>query len=135
MSENRRVFRILSILVYFTALTLGSSILVVTPVRTLIVVPLLSVVVLLGHAVKTNQLDQIGYATMWLWIFILALSVGGLAVEVLVVHREIPPLVDIPVARVLGTVALIAVPVTIYLRGVQKSRQQTTPDPTTRNDR
>ncbi|QDX41130.1 hypothetical protein [Salarchaeum sp. JOR-1] len=135
MSETRRIHRILSVAVYFAALTLGSSILVVNPVRPLVVVPLLSVVVLLGHAVKTNHLDQIGYATMWLWVFVLGLSVGGLAVEAVLVHREIQPLVDIPVARVLGTVVLLAVPVTSYLRGVQKSRRKTTPDPTTRTDR
>lgn len=114
---------LLSVLVYFTALTFGTSLLVIDPVRVLFIVPLLTCVVLLGHAVKTRHLDELGYATMWLWAAVLTLIVGGLTVEAVILHRDMPPVVEIQVARVLGTFGLIAVLVTIYIRTVKRSRR------------
>ena len=124
MSGHLSLRRLVSLLVYFTAFTLGTSLFVIDPVRVLLVVPLLTGVVLLGHAAKTGHLDEVGYAVVWLWGAVFALSVGGLVVEIFLLYRDIPALVDIPVARILGTVMLTAVPVTVYLRGVQRTRRE-----------
>ncbi|KAB1197067.1 MULTISPECIES: hypothetical protein [Haloferax] len=114
---------LLSVFVYFVAATLGTGVLVVNPVRTLLVVPLLTVVVLLGHAVKTTHLVQFGHATLWLWGTILTLIICGLTVERFVIHQNTPALVEIPVVRFFGTLGLIAVLVIGYMRGIQGARR------------
>jgi hypothetical protein len=113
----------LSILVYFAAITLGTGLLVIDPLRVLLIVPLLTCAVLLGHAVKTGHLDELGYATMGLWAAVLVLIVGGLTIEAVIFHRDMPPVVEIQVARVLGTVGLITILGSIYIRGVQRARR------------
>jgi|AntRauMinimDraft_4_1070384.scaffolds.fasta_scaffold06097_1 hypothetical protein len=122
MGALRSIRLTLSILVHFTALTLGAGPLVINPVRALLVVPILTGVVLLGHAVKTSHLDELGYGIVWLWVALLALTVGGVAIEAIILRQDMPPLVEIPVARVLGTIGLIIILVTTYIRGVQSSR-------------
>lgn len=123
MSARRPIHRALSILVYFTAITLGVGVLVINPVRRLLVAPVLIGVAALGHAVKTAHLDELGYATMWLWLAVLALAVGGMAVEEFVLPRNVPPVVEIPVARVLGTLGLVTVLAATYVRGVRRARR------------
>ena len=122
MSTLRSVRWLCSILVYFTAITYGTGIFVVRPARPLLVVPVLTGGVLLSHAVATTQLDAVGDATMWLWTVVLALVGGGLVAEEFV-HRDIPPIVDIPVARTFGTLGLIAALITAYVRNVQRAKQ------------
>lgn len=122
MSRRHLIRRALSGLVYVTAITLGAGLLVVHPVRALLAVPILTGIVVLGHAVKTNQLDELGYATMWLWAAVLVLSAGWMVIEGgVLAHRNSPPVVEIPVARVLGTLGLLAVLVAAYVRGVQQA--------------
>ncbi len=108
-------------LVYFTAITLGVGVLVIHPARRLLVAPVLTGVAAVGHAAKTAHLDELGYATMWLWLAVLALAVGVMAVEAFVLPRNLPPVVELPVARALGTLGLATVLATTYVRGVRSA--------------
>ncbi|MCD2200940.1 hypothetical protein LPA44_13705 [Halobacterium sp. KA-4] len=123
MSSPRSIKLILLTLVYFWALTLGAGLLVVSPVRVFLIVPTLAALGLLGHAVIKDHLDELGYAIMWLWATILALIVGELIVETFILKRDIPPLVELPIPRTLGTVGLVVVLVTTYTLCVQRSTQ------------
>jgi len=106
--------------VYLTAISLGAGILVVNPARFLLIVPLLTGTVLLGHAMKTGKLDELGHATMWLWAGVLALIVVGMVTEA-VLQADVSPLAEIPVARVFGTFCLISLVVAAYIRGIQRA--------------
>jgi hypothetical protein len=106
--------------VYLTAIALGAGILVVNPARCLLIVPLTTGVVLLGHAVKTANLNKLRYATMWLWAGVLGLVVIGAVAEI-VLQADVPPLAEIPVVRVLGTFSLIAIVVAAYIHGIQRA--------------
>ena len=106
--------------VYFTAASLGAGILVVNPARFLLIVPLINGAVLLGHAVKTANLNKLRYATMWLWAGVLGLVVIGAVAEI-VLQADVPPLAEIPVVRVLGTFSLIAIVVAAYIHGIQRA--------------
>jgi hypothetical protein len=81
-------------------------------------------VVLLGHAVKTANLDTLGYATMWLWAGVLGLIVAGTATEEFVLQGDVSPVAEIPVVRVLGTFSLITILVGAYIRGVQTATHE-----------
>jgi hypothetical protein len=105
--------------VYFTAITSGTGILVLNPARFPLVVPLITGTVLLGHAVKTTNLDELGYATMWVWAAVLALSAIGTTIETFIIQGEVAPLADIPGARVLGTFGLVSILVAAYSRGIR----------------
>jgi len=107
-------------LVYSTAISLGAGILVVNPARFLLIVPLLTSIVLLGHAIKTANFDELGYATMWLWAGVLALVIVGAVTET-VLQADVSPLAEIPVARVLGTFSLIVILIAAYIRGIQRA--------------
>ncbi|WP_071933146.1 hypothetical protein [Halodesulfurarchaeum formicicum] len=106
--------------VYFTAISLGAGILVVNPARFLLIVPLITGAILLGHAVKSAYLNKLGYATMWLWTGVLALVVIGAVAEI-VLQADVLPLAEIPVARVLGTFSLIAIVVAAYIHEKQRA--------------
>ena len=125
MSWRRSARRLVALVVYLTTFTLGAGLFVVDPVRVLLAVPVLVGVVVLGHAVKTSHLDAVGVAILWLWGAVLALIVGGAVVSTAFLHRDVPPLVELPVARVVGTVALVAVPLAVYLRRVRRDRRET----------
>jgi hypothetical protein len=105
---------------YYMTIFLGTGILVVNPARFLLIIPLLTGTVLLGHAIKTANLDELGYAIMWLWAGALALVIVG-AVSETVVQADVPPLAEVPVARVLGTFGLITILVAAYVRGIQRA--------------
>jgi hypothetical protein len=126
MSSLPSIRLIVAAFVYFTAISLGAGILVVNPARFLLIVPLITGVVLLGNAIKTTNLDELGYATMWLWAAVLALSVAGMVIEEFILQGDIAPLAEIPVARVLGTFSLITVLVAAYIRGIQTAAQKGT---------
>jgi hypothetical protein len=106
--------------VYFTAISLGAGILVVNSARFLLIVPLITGAILLGHAVKTANLNKLGYATMWLWAGVLGLVVIGAVAEI-VLQADVPPLAEIPVVRVLDTFSLIAIVVAAYIHGIQRA--------------
>ena len=106
--------------VYFTAISLGAGILVVNSARFLFILPVITGAILIGHAIKTTNLNKLGYATMWLWAGVLALVVIGAVAEI-VLQSDVPPLAEIPVARVLSTFSLIAIVVTAYVRGIQRA--------------
>jgi len=106
--------------VYFTAISLGAGILVVNSARFLFILPLITGATLLGHAIKTANLNKLGYATMWLWAGVLALVVIGAVAEI-VLRADVPPLAEIPVARVLGTFSLITIVVAAYVHGIQRA--------------
>ncbi|AGB33788.1 hypothetical protein C488_08557 [Natrinema pellirubrum DSM 15624] len=117
------VRHLFSIFVYFTAITYGIGILVVSPTRSLLIVPIMTGIGLLSHAVKTTHLDELGYAIMWLWFAVLALVGGGLMIdEFVLVHREIPPVAESSMARVLGTLGLVVVLITVYVHSVQRAK-------------
>ena len=124
MSALTSIRLIVTAVVYFTAISLGAGVLVVNTAPLLLTVPLLTGAVLFGHAVKTANLDELGYATMWLWAAVLALSVAGMAAEEFILQRDIAPLAEIPVARVLGTFSLITILVAAYMRGIQTATQK-----------
>jgi len=126
MSSLPSIRLIVAAFVYFTAISLGAGILVVNPARFLLIVPLITGVVLLGNAIKTTNLDELGYATMSLWAAVLALSVAGMVIEEFILQGDIAPLAEIPVARVLGTFSLITVLVAAYIRGIQTAAQKGT---------
>lgn len=117
MSSLQSIRFIITVWVYFTTIVLGTGILVVNPARFLLIVPFITATVLIGHAKKTTNLDELGYATMWLWAGVLALVVIGAVAEI-VLQADVPPLAKIPVARVLGTFSLIGIEVTAYIRGI-----------------
>jgi hypothetical protein len=123
MTALQNIRRVVSVLVYFIAISLGAGVFVANPPRVLLMVPILTSCLLLGHAVKTNHLEELGYATMWLWAALLFLQVslqlGWLIWGTILVHREISPLVGFPEIRFLGTIWLLAVLLTSYIRGVQ----------------
>lgn len=125
MSGGRSVRRLFSLLVYLNAASIGTGLFVLTPARPLVIVPLVTVGVLLSHAVKTAELDALGYAILWLWAAILALFVGSVVIEQLILsHRDIRPLAEIPAVRVVGTGGLLTVLVTAYIRGVRGASQE-----------
>ena len=124
MSSLPAIHLIVAAFVYFTAISLGAGILVVNPARFLLIVPLITGVVLLGHAVKTTNLDELGYATMWLWAAVLALSVAGTVTEEFILQGDVSPLAEIPVARILGTFSLITILVAVYTRSVRTATQE-----------
>lgn len=111
---------IIPVFMYYTAISLGAGILVVNPARFLLIIPLLTSTVLLGHAIKTANLDELGYATMWLWAGVLALVVVGSVTEV-VLQADVLPLAEIAVARVLATFSLIAILIAAYIRGIHRA--------------
>lgn len=119
MSSLPSIRLIITVSVYVTATTLGTGILVLNPPRFLLVVPLITGTALLGHAVKTTNLDELGYATMWVWAAVLAVSAIGTTIETFILQGEVAPLADIPSARVLGTFGLIGVLVAAYIRGIR----------------
>ena len=123
MSSLPSIRLIVAVFVYFAAISLGAGILMVNPARFLLIIPLLTGAVLLGHAVKTANLDELGYASMWLWAAVLALSVAGIVTEEFILQRDVSPLAEIPVTRVLGTFSLITILVAAYIRGVQTATQ------------
>ena len=133
MTYLQIIRRVFSVLVYFIAISLGAGVFVVNPPRVILVAPVLTGCLLLGHAVKTTHLEELGYATMWLWVALLFLQVslqlGWLIWETNLVHREIPPLVGFPEIRFLGTIWLLAVLLTSYIRGVQGSGSTPIPTP------
>lgn len=124
MSSLLSISLIVAAFVYFTAISLGAGILVVNPARFLLIVPLITGAVLLGHAVKTTNLDELGYATMWLWAAVLVLSVAGMIIEMFIFQGDVAPLAEIPVARVLGTFSLISILVAAYIRCIQTATQK-----------
>jgi hypothetical protein len=126
MSALPSVRLIVTALVYFTAISLGAGVLVVNTAPFLLTVPLLTGAVLLGHAVKTTNLNELGYATMWLWGAVLALSVAGTVTEQFLLQGNVSPLAEIPVVRVLGTFSLITILVAAYMRGIQTATQKRT---------
>ncbi len=117
---------IVAAFVYCTAISLGAGILLTTPVRALLIIPLITGVVLLGHAIQTTNLDELGYATIWLWAAVLALSVAGTITEEFMIQGDVAPLAEISVARVLGTFSLITVLIAAYMRGIQTAAQKET---------
>ena len=50
----------------------------------------------------------------------LALVVIGAVAEI-VLQADVPPLAEVPVARVLGTFSLIAIIVAAYIHGIQRT--------------
>jgi hypothetical protein len=126
MRALHRLRLLISVFIYFVATTLGTGVLVVNPVRILLIVPVLTVVALLAHAVGTSNLNQFGHAALWLWSVILILTVCGLTVEHVVIAQNVPPLAGIPVVRLCGTLGLIAVLVIDYIRGIQGAGQHDT---------
>lgn len=118
MSAVRSLRFLFTALVYVTAIALGAGVFVVNQPRLLVVVPLVTGGVLLGHAAKSGTLDELGRAIMWLWAAVLAISVVGTVTEAFVLYGAVAPLVEIPV-RVLGTFTLVAVLVAAYVRGVR----------------
>lgn len=127
MNRFQNIWRFFSVIVYFFAISLGAGVFVVNPPRVLLIMPILTGCLLLGHAVKTAHLDELGYATLWLWIALfflqIGLQLGWLIWETIQVHREISPLVGFPEARFLGTVWLLAVLFISYIRGVKRARR------------
>ena len=121
MSSLPSIRLIVTAFVYFTAISLGAGILVINPARFLFIVPLMTGAALLGHAVKTANLNKLGYAAMWLWAVVLALTVVGMITEEFIVRGDVSPLAELPVARVLGTFCLIAIIVAAYIRGIQRA--------------
>ena len=114
--------RCLSVLVYFGAISLGAGAFVVDPTRPLLVVPVSVAVVLLARALKTATLDELGHATIGLWVAILALSVGGGLFESFVVGRhDVPSLAEVPAAHTVGTVCLSTVVVALYGHNVRET--------------
>ncbi len=126
MSSLGLIRLIVAAFVYFTTISLGAGILVINPARFLLIIPLITGVALLGHAVKTTSLDELGYATMWLWAAVLALSVAGTITEEFMLQGDVAPLAEIPVARVLGTFSLITVLIASYMRGIQTAGERGT---------
>lgn len=124
MSALPSIRLIVTTVVYFTVISLGAGILVINTAPFLFTVPLLAGSVLLGHAIKTTNLDELGYATMCLWAAVLALGTAGMVTEEFILHRDVSPLAEIPVVRVLGTFSLITIPVVAYGRGVQTAAEE-----------
>jgi hypothetical protein len=120
MSVRHSLHLTVTVLVYFTAISLGAGLFVVNTDRgLLLLVPVLVGAVLLGHAVKTAHLDELGYAIMWAWAGLLAVSVVGTVTEVFVLQGAVSPVAEPHVARVLGTFSFVTVLVVAYLRGVR----------------
>jgi hypothetical protein len=126
MSSLPSIHLVVAAFVYFTAISLGAGILVVNPARFLLIIPLITGVVLLGHAIKTTNLDELGYATMWLWAAVLALSVAGTIAEEFILQGDVSPLAEISAARVLGTFSLITVLIAAYMCGIQTAVEKRT---------
>ena len=120
-----------TILVYAFAVVLGGSVLVPDPTDPLLVVPVLGGGVLIVHALWTTHLDELGYAILWLWAAVLAMSVGAVVVETAVVTGELPPIASVPTARVVGTLGLTAVLTAVYLLLVGNDDSDTGPSHTT----
>jgi hypothetical protein len=123
MNAVPSIRRCLSVLVYFAAISLGAGLLVADPTRPLLVVPVSVAVVLLVRALTTATLDELGHATMWLWVAIFALSVGGGLFESFVVgQHDVPSLAEVPAARTVGTFGLSTVLVAVYAHTVRERR-------------
>ncbi|WP_089667490.1 hypothetical protein [Halobacterium jilantaiense] len=122
MAGLRSLRLVVTASVYFTAVSLGAGIFVVDPVRPLLFVPVCTGAVLLGHAVTTANLDELGYAIMGLWTGVLSLSVLGAVTDAFLSQRAVPPVVTLPAARVLGTVGLVAILVAAYVHRVRRDR-------------
>jgi len=123
MSAVRSPRFLFTALVYVTAIALGAGVFVVNQPRLLVVVPLATGGVLLGHAVKSGNLDALGRAIMWLWAVVLAVSVVGTVTEEFVLRGAVAPLVETPAVRVLGTFGLVAILVAAYVRGMRREPQ------------
>ncbi|MFD1567334.1 hypothetical protein [Halolamina litorea] len=111
--------RFLATVVYGLAVLLGGSLLVPSPTHPLIAVPVLAGGASLVHAVETHHLDELGYAIAGMWAAVLALSVSAGVVGT--VGGGLDPLVSVPLASVLGTVAVAAVLVAGYLVAVRRA--------------
>ncbi len=94
---------------------LGGGLLLDDPTAPLAVVPIGCGVFLLIHAWHTTHLSELGYAIMWLWTAILAISVGtGVLTHIIVVQPDPEPLSELTIARGVGTVGLSTVLITAY---------------------
>lgn len=113
--ELRRQTRdALTVLVYSVTVFLGSVLFVPDPTSLLVFLPVIVGSALLVHALRTANLDELGYAIIGLWLAILLLSGGTGVVDTFVVGGQLAPLTAIPATRVLGTVGLLTVLVGTY---------------------
>ena len=113
---------VVAVVVYWTAIALGGSVLLPDPTSPLVAVPVLGGGAVVAHAARTDRLVELGYAVGTMWIAVLALSVGTGVVDVLgAPSGEIAPLADYPGVGAVGTVGLLGVLVVAYAAFVRRN--------------
>jgi hypothetical protein len=118
-----------AVVVYWTAIALGGSVLLADPATPLVAVPVLGGAAVVAHAARADRLVALGYAVGTMWLAVLALSVGTGVVDVLTLpDGAIAPLADRPRVAALGTVGLVGVLVVAYgafgRRSAERSRSE-----------
>ena len=82
MNVRAAIRTLLTVLVYGFCISLGSTLLLPNPTDPLLAVPLGSGTLLLGHALHTGRLDELGTAIVGLWASLLLATVAlGVASE------------------------------------------------------
>lgn len=81
MTARHWIRVLLAVLVYGTAISIGGALFVSDPTDPILVVPVGGGLAVIAHAVRTAQLDEVGYAVGGMWATILVVSVGVGVVE------------------------------------------------------
>ena len=115
MTVPRWLRTVVVVLVYWTAIALGGSVLLTDPTSPLAAVPALGGGLVVAHAARTGRLVALGYAVGTMWLAVLAVSVGTGVVDLVAgPDGDIAPLAGHPAAAALGTVGLFGVLVVAY---------------------
>ena len=115
---------VVAVVVYWTAIALGGSVLLPDPTSPLAAVPILGGGAVVAHAAHTDRLVELGYAVGTMWLAVLALSIGTGVVDVVAPPAgEIAPLADYPGIAAFGTVGLLVVLVVAYAAFVRRSAE------------
>ncbi|PAU82810.1 hypothetical protein CK500_11795 [Halorubrum salipaludis] len=114
-----------AVVVYWTAIAVGGSVLLADPTSPLAAVPVLGGGAVAAHAARTDRLVELGYAVGTMWLAVLALSVGAGVVDFAAApDGEIAPLADLPGVAAAGTVGLFAVLVGAYAAFARRSARR-----------
>jgi hypothetical protein len=125
MSVSDSLRTVVAVVVYWTAIALGGSVLLPDPTSPLVALPVLGGGAVAAHAARTGRLVPLGYAVGTMWLAVLALSVGTGVVDVVgTPDGEIAPLADYPVPAALGTVGLFGVLLVAYAAFVRRSAER-----------
>jgi len=125
MSVSDSLRTVVAVVVYWTAIALGGSVLLPDPTSPLVALPVLGGGAVVAHAARTGRLVPLGYAVGTMWLAVLALSVGTGVVDVVgTPDGEIAPLADYPVPAALGTVGLFGVLLVAYAAFGRRSAER-----------